>query len=347
MKLSEVARLLGGRLLGDPAVEITGVSGIEDAGPKDITYLIRPSLLKQAELSSAACVIVKDEFMDGLKNKKNQLAVADPQLAFIRLLEHFHPRRRPQAGISGQAFVSEGAQIDGSSSVLPFVFIGEGAQVGAGTLLYPGVFVGEGSKIGRDCILHSNVTIREGVTIGDRVIIHSGTVIGSDGFGYIMREGRHVKIPQVGGVVIEDDVEIGSCTAIDRATTGNTLIGRGSKIDNLVQIAHNVKIGAGSIIAGQAGIGGSTTLGNYVIMAAQSGIADHTRIEDGSILGAGSGVLPNTTLPKGAYAGAPVLPHRQWLRAMSLTARLPEMNKAMQDLEKRLSELERRFSHEE
>ena len=345
MKLSEVALLLGGRLHGDPDAEITGVSGIEDARPGDITYLLKPSLLEQAEGSAAACVIVKEVFLPGFK--KNQLAVDDPQIAFIRLLEHFHTAGRPPAGISDLAFISGGAEVDSQATVLPFVFIGEGARIGAGSLLYPGVSVGAGSKIGRDCILHPNVTVREGVTIGDRVGIHAGSVIGSDGFGYIMREGRHIKIPQVGGVVIEDDVEIGDCATIDRATTGNTVIGRGAKIDNLVQIAHNVKIGAGCIIVAQAGIAGSSTLGNYVIVAGQAGIADHVRVEDGSVVGANSGVMPNTRLSKGAYAGSPVLPHRQWLKAMSLTARLPEMNKAMQDLEKRLSELERRFLREE
>ncbi len=343
MKLSEIASLLGGRLQGDPDAEIIGVSGIEDAGPRDITYLLKPSLAGQAEGSSAACVMVK-EFLPGLK--KSQLLVDDPQLAFVRLLEHFHAASRPPAGVSGQAFVSDGAEIDGQAAVLPFAFIGEGARIGAGSVLHPGVYVGVGSKIGRDCTLYPNVTVREGVAIGDRVRIHAGSVIGADGFGYIIREGRHIKIPQVGGVVIEDDVEIGACTTIDRATTGNTLIGRGAKIDNLVQIAHNVKIGAGSIVVAQAGVAGSSTLGNYVIVAGQAGIADHVRIEDGAVVGANSGVMPGTSLSKGAYAGSPVMPHRQWLKAMSLTARLPEMNKALQDLEKRLSGLERRLLSE-
>ncbi len=345
MKLSEIASLLGGRLQGDPGMEITGVSGIEDAGPGDITYLLKPSLAGKAEGSSAACIIVKDAFLPGLN--KSQLAVDDPQLAFVRLLEHFHAASRPAAGVSGLAFISEGAEIDSQAAVLPFAFIGEGARIGAGSVIYPGVFVGAGSKIGRDCTLYPNVTVREGVTIGDRVRIHAGSVIGADGFGYIMREGRHIKIPQVGGVVIEDDVEIGACTTIDRATTGNTLIGKGAKIDNLVQIAHNVKIGVGSIVVAQAGVAGSSTLGNYVIVAGQAGIADHVRIEDGSVVGANSGVMPGTSLSKGAYAGSPVMPHRQWLKAMSLTARLPEMNKALQDLEKRLSGLERRLLREE
>ncbi len=347
MKLSDIALFLGGKLYGDPGVEITGVSGIEDAGPADITYLLKPSekLLDLAEGSAAACIIVKDAFLTGLK--KNQIAVDDPQLAFILLLEHFHKAGRPPAGISDLAFVSESAEIDGQAVVMPFVFIGEGARIGAGSLLYPGVFVGAGSKIGRDCTLHPNVTVREGVAIGDRVSIHAGSVIGADGFGYIMRSGRHIKIPQVGGVVIEDDVEIGANTTIDRATTGNTVIGRGTKIDNLVQIAHNVKIGAGCIVVAQAGVAGSSTLGNYVIVAGQAGVADHVHIEDGSVIGAGSGVLPNARLSKGAYAGAPAMPHKQWLKAMSVTARLPEMNKTMQDLEKRLYELERRLLSEQ
>ncbi|MDA8172391.1 MAG: UDP-3-O-(3-hydroxymyristoyl)glucosamine N-acyltransferase [Nitrospiraceae bacterium] len=337
MKLSEIAGLLGGALHGDPETEITGVGGIDDAGPGDITFLLKASLLPMADKSQAACVLVSKE-MEGLR--KNQLVVPDPQLAFIRLLGHFYPPARRPAGISPGATVSRGAGIDSAAAVLPLVFIDEEARVGAGSVLYPGVFVGRNSEIGRDCTLYPNVTVREGVTIGDRVTIHAGSVIGADGFGYVMREGKHIKIPQVGGVVIEDDVEIGACATIDRATTGNTFIGRGAKIDNLVQIAHNVRIGPGSIIVAQAGIAGSSVLGRYVVIAGQAGIADHVSIAEGAIVGANSGVMPGTRLEKGAYAGSPVLPHRQWLRAMALTARLPE-------LEKRLQALERRFSKEE
>ncbi len=337
MKLSEIAVLLGGTLHGDPEAEITGAGGLEDAGPGDITFLMKASLLQAAAGSMAACVLVKSR-VEGLQ--KNQIVVPDPQLAFIRLLRHFYPPIGRAPGTSAGAAVQAGAVIDPAASVLPMVFVDEGARVGAGSVLYPGVFVGRGSEIGRDCILYPNVTVREGVRIGDRVTIHAGSVIGADGFGYVMRDGRHVKIPQVGGVAIEDDVEIGACTTIDRATTGNTVIGKGSKIDNLVQIAHNVRIGPGSIIVAQAGIAGSTVIGSYVVIAGQAGIADHVSIAGGAIVGANSGVMPGTKLEKGAFAGSPVMPHRQWLKAMALTARLPE-------LEKRLHALERRFQEED
>ena len=333
MKLSEIERLLGGRLHGDPETEITGAAGIEDAGPGDVTFLMKPSMLPRTAASGAACVLVKERFAD---LPKSQLVVADPQVAFIRLLEFFNPPARRPAGVSPGAVIGSGARIDPAAAVLPFVFVEEGASVGPGSVLYPGVFVGRGSQIGRDCTLYPNVTVREKVRIGDRVVVHSGSVIGADGFGYTMRAGVHIKIPQVGGVVIEDDVEIGACSTIDRATTGNTFIGGGTKIDNLVQIAHNVRIGPGSIIVAQAGIAGSSTLGGHVVIAGQAGVSDHVSIAEGSIVGANSGIMPGTKLERGAYAGSPVLPHRQWLKAMALTARLPE-------LEKRLRTLERRF----
>ncbi|MDA8388459.1 MAG: UDP-3-O-(3-hydroxymyristoyl)glucosamine N-acyltransferase [Nitrospiraceae bacterium] len=335
MKLSEIERLLGGRLYGDPEAEITGAAGIEDAGPGDVTFLLKPSLLPQAAASRAACVLVKDRLP---VLPKSQLAVPDPQIAFIRLLELFYPPSPRPAGTSPGAVIGGGAHIDPGAAVLPFVFIEEGARVGRGSVLYPGVFVGRGSEIGRDCTLYPNVTVRERVRIGDRVVIHPGSVIGADGFGYVMRAGEHVKIPQVGGVVIEDDVEIGACATIDRASTGSTFIGRGTKIDNLVQIAHNVRIGPGSIIVAQAGIAGSSTLGSHVVIAGQAGVADHVSIAEGCIVGANSGVMPGTRLEKGAYAGSPVLPHRQWLKAMVLTARLPELEKRLRTLERRFKE---------
>lgn len=344
MKLAGLARILGGRLTGNPDEEISGAAGLGDARPGDITFLLKPSMAPEAAASGASAILVSHE-MPGLE--KNQLIVDDPQLAFITLLGLFHPTAPPEAGISPMAFVSKGAAIGQGAAICPFVYLGEGASVGAGTILHPGVFIGVNSHVGESCILYPNVTVREGVRVGDRVIIHAGSVIGADGFGYAFRGGRHIKIPQVGGVIIEDDVEIGACAAIDRATTGNTVIGRGTKIDNLVQIAHNVKIGHDSVIVAQTGIAGSSTVGDHVIIAGQSGIADHASIEDETVLGAGSGVLPNSQVKKGAYAGTPILPHRQWLRVTAIVARLPEMHKTMAELEKRLSELERRLSDDE
>jgi UDP-3-O-[3-hydroxymyristoyl] glucosamine N-acyltransferase len=244
------------------------------------------------------------------------------------------------AGISGDAIVSEKAVIAKDVSIFPFSYIADGVTVGPGTVVYPYVFIGENTTVGEGCVLYPHVTLREGVTIGNRVIIHSGTVIGSDGFGYVFHEGRHYKIPQVGGVILEDDVEIGSNASIDRATTGNTIIGKGTKIDNLSQIAHNVKIGQHSIIVAQVGIGGSTEIGDYVTLAGQVGVADHTVVESGTMIGAQSGIVGH--IAKGAYSGSPAIPHRDWLRAQALYAKLPEMQKKIREIEEKIQTLERR-----
>jgi len=344
LTLGEVAAIAGGRPVGDPAQVITGVGGLEDAGPGDITFVMKPSYMEKAARSRAAAFLVKEEH-PGLE--KAQIVVEDPQLAFVLLLEYFYGaegKKDSGKGVSPLAHISEGAEVAPGASVLPFAYISDRAKVGKGSIIYPGVFIGRDSVIGEDCVLYPNVSVREKVQIGDRVIIHSGAVVGADGFGYIFRGGKHVKIPQVGGVIIEDDVEIGACTTIDRATTGNTIIGKGAKIDNLVQIAHNVKIGEGSIIVSQTGIAGSTRIGNFVTIAGQGGIADHVTIEDGTVLGAGSGVLPGDTVKKGAYAGSPVVPHRQWLKMIAITQKLPELQKALGLIQDKISELERRLA---
>jgi UDP-3-O-[3-hydroxymyristoyl] glucosamine N-acyltransferase len=227
-------------------------------------------------------------------------------------------------------------------SIHPFAYISDNVTIGRDTIIYPGVFIGEGTVIGDGCTIYANVTIREKVTVGNRVIIHSGSVIGSDGFGYVWEEGRHYKIPQVGGVIIGEDVEIGANVTIDRATTGNTIIGRGTKIDNLVQIAHNVTIGERSIIVAQVGIAGSSEIGNFVTLAGQVGIPDHVKIADGCIIGAQAGVMGN--LSKGIYLGSPAMPHRDWLRSTALFSKLPELNRRIKELEEKVLTLERRNS---
>jgi len=336
MKLRDVARLLGGELRGDAELEITGVAGIEDAVEGQISFVADKKSLEQAAESRASCFMVGD-FVPGLGVP--QIKVKNPHYSFAVLLEHFHGERRPAAGVHRLAFVAGDASLAPEVSVGAFAYVSEGASVGARTVLHPGVFVGEGSRLGEDCVIYPNVVIRDGVSIGDRVIIHPGAVIGSDGFGYVLHEGRHHKIPQVGGVVIGDDVEIGACTAIDRATTGNTVIGRGTKIDNLVQIAHNVKIGENSILVSQVGVAGSCNIGNYVVMGGQAGLADHINIDDGVILAARSGVMND--LKKGVYAGAPAVPRREFMRVISYFLKLPELNDRIRELEERLGNTER------
>ncbi len=337
MKLIEIARLVNGEIIGNPDMEISGVSGISDTSEGDITFLSSLKLVRECSESKASCVIVKNEIPE---IKKVQLKVANPQYAFARLLEHFYVRPYVPSGISDKAYVSLNAKIGNDVSIMPSAFISGGASIGDKTVIYPGVFLGENSSIGSGCIVYPNVAIRENIKIGNRVIIHPGAVIGSDGFGYVFENGVHNKIPQVGGVVIGDDVEIGANVTIDRATTGNTVIGKGTKIDNLVQIAHNVRIGENSIIVSQVGIAGSTEIGSYVVLGGQVGVADHAKIDDGVMVGAQSGAMGH--VKKGIYSGSPMIPHRDWLKSIALFARLPELNKKIKELEDKIEAIERR-----
>lgn len=337
MKLKEIASFVNGELKGDPDAEILGVSGIHEVKEGEITFLSGEKLIEECARSKASCVLVKD-FIAGMD--KPQIAVKNPQYAFAQLLGHFFLKPLPGVGVSSLAFVSPSAVVGKDVSIHPFAYVSDNVTIGRDTIIYPGVFIGEGTVIGEGCTLYANAAIRERVTVGKGVIIHSGSVIGSDGFGYVWEAGRHYKIPQVGGVIIGDDVEIGANVTIDRATTGNTFIGRGTKIDNLVQIAHNVTIGEHSIIVAQVGIAGSSEIGNFVTLAGQVGVPDHVKIADGCIIGAQAGVLGN--LPKGIYIGSPAIPHREWLKSTALFARLPELNKRIKELEEKVMTLERR-----
>ena len=337
MRLSEIAELILGELLGDADLEITGVKGIEDAGKGEIAYAEGKKAISGLAETSASCIIVS-EFLPGVKAA--QIKVGNPQYAWAVLLGRFFPPPLPPKGIDPLASVSDDAQVAPGVSVGPFVCIRSGASVAAGCLLYPGVYVGENSSIGEDSVIYPNVVIREGVSIGKRAIIHPGAVVGADGFGYVVHEGARCKIPQVGGVVMGDDVEIGANVTIDRATTGNTVLGNGVKIDNLVQVAHNVTLGDGTVIVAQVGIAGSCNLGKGVIIGGQVGIADHVNIADGTMVAAQSGVMRD--LKRGVYLGSPVYPRRESLRAITNIYKLPELFSRVKELEKELAELKRR-----
>jgi UDP-3-O-[3-hydroxymyristoyl] glucosamine N-acyltransferase len=336
MKLGDVARHLGGEIAGDPDIDIRGAAGIHDAGEGELTFLADRKLIEPCAGSRASGVVVK-QFVPELG--KPQIIVANPLYAFAKLLELFHVKPALPTGISGSAFVSPQATIGKDVSVHAFAYVSGGAVLGDRTTIHPGAFIGADSVVGEECVIYPNVTVREGVIIGNRVIIHAGSVLGSDGFGYVFDGGRHYKIPQVGTVVIGDDVEIGANVTIDRATTGKTSIGKGTKIDNLVQVGHNVRIGEHSIIVAQVGIGGSTEIGSHVVLGGQVGIADHAILDDGCMVGAKGGVMGH--LPKGIYSGAPVIPHREWLKASALFARLPELHKRIRELEEKLSGMEK------
>lgn len=340
MKLKEIASFLNGDIIGPPEaadIEITGVSSIKWAKEGDITFVSSERYIKELSSCRASCVIVKEPITS---IEITQLKVSNPYLAFAKLLEYFYVKPEIPIGISKDAFISDKAKIGEDVSIFPFSYISDGASIGNKTVIYPYVFVGKNTTVGEECIIYPNVTLRENVHIGSRVIIHSGSVIGSDGFGYVFAEGKHYKIPQVGGVIIEDGVEIGSNVSVDRATVGNTIIGSGTKIDNLVQIAHNVKIGEHSIVVAQVGIGGSTEIGNFVTLGGQVGVSDHARIDAETVIGAQSGVMGH--VKKGAYSGSPAIPHRDWLKAQAIFAKLPELYRKIKELEGRIRELERR-----
>jgi UDP-3-O-[3-hydroxymyristoyl] glucosamine N-acyltransferase len=342
VKLTDIASLVKGKIIGPPEadnIEINAVSGIHDAREGDITFIAAQKYRKELTTCKASCVLVKEAIPDVTIT---QLEVSSPYRAFATLLEHFYAKPKKFSGISDGAIVSEKTQIAADVSVFPFSYISDNVTIGSGTIIYPYVFIGEHTTVGEQCIIYPHVTLREGVRIGNNVIIHSGSVIGSDGFGYVFDEGSYHKIPQVGGIIIEDDVEIGSNVSVDRATLGNTVIGKGTKIDNLVQIAHNVKIGNNSVIVAQVGIGGSTKICDYVTLAGQVGISDHAQIDSWTIIGAQSGIRGHIT--KGTYIGSPALPQRDWMKAQALFAKLPALHKKIKELEEKIRELERRNS---
>jgi UDP-3-O-[3-hydroxymyristoyl] glucosamine N-acyltransferase len=335
MKLKDIAILIDGRLIGDGNIEISGVSGLSETRSGHITYLSGGKYLKQARDSVASAVIVKAVVED---LDKPQILVANPELTFAQLLGHFYQVPKIYEGVSPNATVSSEAVIGENVTIHAYAYVNKGVVIGKDSIIYPGVFIGENCVVGEGCLIYPNVTIREGVTVGSRVIIHAGAVIGADGFGYVFDGRAHRKIPQVGSVLLEDDVEIGANTTIDRATTGLTVIGRGTKIDNLVQIGHNVRIGRNVILVSQVGIAGSCDIGDGVAMGGQAGIPDHVSIEAGAMIGAQAGVVGD--VKKGIYLGSPAIPHRDFFKSSVVFSQLPELKKKILELEEKIKLLE-------
>ena len=334
MKLSKLSELLGAQLSGEDG-DISGAAGIGEAGPGQITFIAGQQYLKDLETSRAAAVLAP---LDTPQISKPVLRVKNPKLAFARVLEIFYVKPYRPSGVSDSASIGKDVAIGRDCSIHPFVVLGDGAQVGDRVTIHPGVCVGECSSVGDDSVIHANVSIGHGVSIGKRVIIHAGTVLGSDGFGFVTDGGRHQKIPQVGGVVIEDDVEIGGNCTIDRATLGNTLIKKGTKLDNQVHVAHNVTIGEHCLLAGQVGIAGSSTLGNYVVFGGQAGLADHTTVGD-RVMAGGKAVITKDVEPGQVIAGFNAMPLRDWLKVQVILPKLPVLKKLITDLEKQVREL--------
>jgi UDP-3-O-[3-hydroxymyristoyl] glucosamine N-acyltransferase len=329
----EIAALIGGTIAVDSPASISDVAGIETAGPHDVTFYEQPRFLPRLRASAAGAVIVGSP-VEGVAAAQIQVD-ARPYLKFIELVRLFHPSSRPPSGIHPSAVVDPEASLGPDVSVGPLAVIKRGARIGARTIIGSQVYIGPGAEIGDDCHLFPRVVVRGSCRLGSRVLVHCGAVLGDDGFGYVRDGNQHVKIPHIGRVTIEDDVEIGANTTVDRATFGETVIGSGTKIDNLVMIAHNVKIGARCILAGQVGIAGSSTVGDDTILAGQVGIASGVSVGSRVIATSKCGI-PSNVRDGEIVSGIPAYSHRPWKRVMASFWRLPEILARLRAIERKL-----------
>ncbi len=342
---AELAELFGGRVVGEARAVVRRVSSIEAAGEGDLAFVEDEKLFEAARACRASCLIVPEGAAGKLEGFGGDIVeAARPKLAFALAAEVLHPREKfkgylhPTAAVAEDATLGEGVYVGAGASV------GEGARIGDGTQIHPNCVIGRGVTVGRDCVLRPNVVLYEGVTLGDRVVLHAGVVVGADGFGYVRdAAGVYHKFPQVGTVVIEDDVEVGANSCIDRGALGTTRVGRGSKIDNLVQVGHNVEIGERVVIAAQTGISGSTVIESDAVIGGQVGFGDHARVLSGAIIGSQAGVLPGKIVRPGVWWGTPVQPLEEYKRLNALWGRLPRMREEIQELKRQLKELSERL----
>jgi UDP-3-O-[3-hydroxymyristoyl] glucosamine N-acyltransferase len=329
---AEIAAQIGGEVVGDACVVLENFSPADSAKPGDLTFAENAGYFARAEQSAATAVIADKSFSSATKIL---IRVPNPRIAFAKVVALFFPEKKFTAGIHPTAVIARSSQIDPTAHIGPHCVVSERVIIGARTVLQAGIFAGEDSRLGDDVNIYPNVTIYPRSEIGNRVRIHAGTVIGSDGYGYVLDEGIHRKVPQIGNVVIGDDVEIGANVAVDRGALGSTVIGKGTKIDNLVQIAHNVEIGEGCLLISQAGIAGSSKLGNFVVIAGQAGLAGHLKIGNQVTITAKAGVM--TDIPDGEkWTGAPAQPDKQIKRQLIAMQHLPELLKRVAELEKKL-----------
>jgi UDP-3-O-[3-hydroxymyristoyl] glucosamine N-acyltransferase len=339
--VAELAAHVGGRVVGDHDRLIRGIASIESAREGEITFIEDKRLLESARSSGASCLIVPE---GAQVEAPCVIEVKHPKLAFALIAAILHPPKRYEAAVHPTAIVAASASVGESVSVGAWVEIGERAVVGEGTQIHAGAVIGEDVRVGRDCVIHPNVVLYDNVTLGDRVILHANVVVGADGFGYVPDEQNfRYKFPQIGTVVIGDDVEIGAGTCIDRAALGETRIGRGTKIDNLVQIAHNVEIGERVVIAAQTGISGSTVIEDDVIIGGQVGMGDHARVLSGAVVGSKAGILPGKIVRAGVWWGIPVQPLDQYKRLNAHMNRLPQMREEFKELRRQLRELQEKL----
>ena len=334
-RAAELADYLGAKLMGETDARIAGVAAAESACPEDLIYAESRAHFAQAAKSRAVCILAQPGMCAA---GKTVLETATPKLAFAKAAAWLMPPAMPPPGVHATAQIAPSARIAKSAAIGPYVVVEDDATIGEGTWIEPFCVIGKGSLIGSNCRLHPHVTLYAGTVLGNRVEIHSGTVIGGDGFGYVFGEGRQWKFPQVGSVTLEDDVEIGCNTAIDRGSLGATRIAAGVKIDNLVQVAHNVQIGEHSILVSQAGISGSTTLGKRVVVAGQAGFGDHAVVEDNAMIGGQAGVLPGKIVRSGQVVwGTPCRPLEKFKEQHAWFARLPELARRLKQLEDQLA----------
>jgi len=339
LPLKKIARVVGGKVLGNDSIIISGIRSLDEAVPGDICFFADSRYKESLAKTRASAVIVPE------KNslfKGTQVVVSDPSLAYARVAELLAPPVPRYPGISKRAFVHKKSRIGKNVSIYPMVYVGKDAVIGDDATLFPGVFVGERVKIGKRTLIYPNVSILQDCIIGNDVILHAGTVVGGDGFGFAREGSVPVKIPQIGTVQIDDEVEIGCNNCIDRAALGKTWIKRRVKTDNLVQIGHNVVIGENTVIVAQAGISGSVHIGCDVVIGGQVGIIDHIEIGDRAMIGSGSGVAKSVS-PGEVVSGYPAMPHRLFLRTSGLIKRLPQFNNRLRNLESRLEELEKKL----
>ena len=343
VSLAELADLVGGDVSGDPSISVSGVAPLELAGAGHISFLANPKYQDKVADCKAAAIIVHPSFAGSVE--KPLLLADNPYLAFAKILTHFESSPHVGRGIMAGAHVHEDTEVGEDVTISPGCVICAGAKIGRGTCLQPNVVIGDDAVVGEDCLLHANVTVREKCLVGNRVIIQPGAVIGADGFGFAPDGETYYKVPQAGHVVIEDDVEVGACSCIDRGTLGETRICRGVKIDNLVQVAHNVVVGEDTILVAQTGIAGSTVIGRHCTFGGQSAVTGHVKVGDNVTLAARGGISNNVEDNQN-LAGAPAMPHRDWLKATMTMAHLPEMRRELNRLKNQVEELQRKTSED-
>ena len=338
MKIAELAEIVGGRLVGHPETEITRIADLDQAGDGEIAYVDNEKFFAAARASVASCLIVPEETAEKFPDR-TVIEVANPKLAFSVIGAALHPAVRREPQIHASAVIADSADIALTAYVGPYVQIREGARVGAFTRIEAGVVVGANVTIGDDCVLQPTVVLYDGVTIGSRVILHAGVCIGADGFGYVRHDQGYQKFPQIGTVVIEDDVELGAHTCIDRAALGRTRVGRGTKLDNMVHVGHNCDIGERVVIAAQTGISGSVVIEDDAVIGGQVGFGDHTRVQKGAVIGSKAGILPGKIVRPGVWWGIPVQPLDQYKRMNAYLGRLENMYDRIKQLEAEIAKL--------